>query len=407
MIPVYFEQKLVGEIEGEGATLQFRYAEPWVNSAESFPISARFPILIEPFDASDSTNWFANLLPEEDQLVAFARLNQAHPADLYSLLQRAGRETAGALSIGGPEAIGRYDARNAAQLENDIEQLPARPLLAGGDEVSLSLAGAQSKMVLARLNGELHLPLNGAASTHILKPANRLYASIANEALCMRLAQAIGLEVANVETGRAGRHAYILIERYDRARGEGLSIKRLHQEDAAQALGLSPLQKYEARGGATLRDLFDLIDNFSQQRVRDRLELRDRVIFNACIGNTDAHAKNFSFMISNGYRLAPAYDLLSAAPYNEITENMAMKIGGGRNFRHLSRKHWLEFAAECRLAASPLLRRVQEIVNLILTHIDACSENLAREPGVSNEEVGYMKGFIIDQANGMIAKLTA
>lgn len=405
MIPVYYEDRHVGAISGSGAEIGFEYDPDWIAAKDAFPVSATMPLTGEEFPREFSTNWFANLLPEEVQLRAFARLNRSHPADLYTLLKKTGRETAGALSIGGPEAAGKYLVRSEEELANDIDQLPARPLLAGKEDVTLSLAGAQSKMVIARIDGQIHLPLNGAASTHILKPETRLYASVENEALCMRLAKAVGLDVADVEVGKALQRPYLLVKRYDRVQEDSISVKRLHQEDAAQALGYSPLQKYEAHGGPKISDLFRAIDRFSSNRVRDRLELRDRIIFNACIANTDAHAKNFSFLITQDYKLAPAYDLLTAAPYDNITHNMAMKIGQQRNYRYIDHKAWVAFADDCGLAPAATVRQVSHVANAILEKIAAESDKLVAEGQAARTGTDYIRSEIVDQTNRILKNL--
>ncbi|QNL17900.1 type II toxin-antitoxin system HipA family toxin [Hyphobacterium sp. CCMP332] len=407
MIPVYYETRQVGTITGEGANINFRYNPSWLDEEDPFPVSASLPVTLTEPDSEIATNWFANLLPEEDQLRAFARLNRSHPADLYTLLKKTGRETAGALSIGGPEAAGKYLARSEEELAADIDQLPARPLLAGNEDVGLSLAGAQSKMVIARIDGQIRLPLNGAASTHILKPETHLYASVENEALCMRLAKAIGLDVADVEVGKALQHPYLLVKRYDRVLQDSNSVTRLHQEDAAQALGYSPLQKYEAHGGPKLSDLFRVVDRFSSNRIRDRLELRDRVIFNACIANTDGHAKNFSFLIDQDYKLAPAYDLQTAAPYSNITHNMAIKIGQKRNYRYINRQSWIAFADDCGLAPASTVRRVSYIAATILEKIAAESDKLVAEGQAARAGTDYICSEIVDQTNRILKNLNA
>lgn len=403
MIPVYHEDRHVGDLSGGGSEISFAYDPDWVDAENSFPVSATMPLQGQDIPIAISTNWFANLLPEEAQLRAFAKLNQAHPADIFSLLQKTGKEAAGALSIGAPEAPGRYLPRDESELACDIAKLPARPLLAGEEDFTLSLAGAQSKMVVAVLDGEIALPLNGAASTHILKPENQLNASLENEALCMRLAAAVGLNAAPVRLGLADDTRYLLIERYDRFESGPHHYRRLHQEDAAQALGLSPLQKYQSNGGPALESLFGHIGRTCLQPVLDRLELRDRTIFNACIANTDAHAKNFSFMISGGYRLAPAYDLLSGAPYAEITKNMAMKIGGQRAYRYIDAKAWQEMADTCRLAPGGLLRRIAEIGERILKNIEPESERLASESVADITAITYIADEIRAQTNRILA----
>src|ERR1019366_10284600 len=114
------------------------------------------------------------------------------------LLQHIGRDTAGALAIGaqpaGDEVPGYRDVPDRVALEQIIEELPAKPFLTGDEGVSMSLAGAQDKLPVAVRDGRIAIPLHGAPSTHILKPDNhRLAGSVQNEALCMVLAQRLGL----------------------------------------------------------------------------------------------------------------------------------------------------------------------------------------------------------------------
>src|SRR5947208_8989776 len=116
-----------------------------------------------------------------------------------------------------------------------LRELPKRPLLAGDEGVRLSLAGAQDKVAVRIEDGEVCLPLGGAPSTHILKPAIAHFDGIVfNEALCMRLAAEAGLPAARVEPRNLDGMDYLLVERYDRVHHERPSaapvLERLHQE---------------------------------------------------------------------------------------------------------------------------------------------------------------------------------
>src|SRR5437868_1410561 len=217
----------------------------------------------EPYPPAIATPWFANLLPEDRQLERIGRLLGRDQGDVYGLLEEIGRDTAGALSIGGPEAAarGRYRKLTDADLDEAIARLPERPLLAGEEGVTMSLAGAQSKLPVALFDGEIHLPLDGAASTHILKPANdRLYGSVENELLCLRLAGSVSVSVASAILGRARERIFLLVERFDRSIQRPRTVTRIHQEDFCQIRGIYPTQKYEAGGGPKLADLFRIID---------------------------------------------------------------------------------------------------------------------------------------------------
>ncbi len=90
-------------------------------------------------------------------------------------------------------------------------------MLAGEKGIRLSLAGAQDKVAVRIEGEEVSLPLGGAPSTHILKPAVERFAGVVfNEALCMTLAARMNLPAAKVETRKVEDVEYLLVERYDR-----------------------------------------------------------------------------------------------------------------------------------------------------------------------------------------------
>ncbi len=155
-----------------------------------------------------------------------------------------------------------------------LEALPRQPLLIGEAGLRPSLAGAQAKVPVVRRGEGIALPQPGEPSTHILKPAIPDFPdSVANEAFVMRLAARVGLDVAPVETGEAGGRPYLLVTRYDRAWGEGGRVRRLHQEDFCQALGIPPERKYAAEKGLAFPDCFALVRRASErasERARGR-----------------------------------------------------------------------------------------------------------------------------------------
>lgn len=84
-----------------------------------------------------------------------------------------------------------------------LETLPARPLLAGEAGLRVSLAGAQAKLPVVRVEGRTALTVPGQPSTHILKSSiASLHHSTRNEVFAMRLAAAAGLNVVPAETCR-------------------------------------------------------------------------------------------------------------------------------------------------------------------------------------------------------------
>ena len=89
------------------------------------------------------------------------------------------------------------------------------------------------------------------------------------------------------------------------------------------------------------------------------LRLLDAVVFNALIGNHDAHAKNFSLLYAGATpTLAPLYDLLSTAVYAQLTPKMAMKLGSKYKFTEVQARHWEQFAQDAGLSKAQTRKRV-------------------------------------------------
>src|SRR5690606_17533013 len=209
------------------------------------------PLRAEPYTPDVVLPWIVNLLPEEDNLEAVARLTGVGKADALGILAEIGRDTSGALSFAERGTANmHYRAVDSEEaLERIIEELPSKPFLAGDEGVSMSLAGVQTKIgVHLDAEGKVAIPLNGSPSTWILKPdTDRLWGTVANEAFCLRLARHVGINVPDIRIGQAGRRRFLLIARYDRV-NEGQKWRRLHQEDFCQALGHFPSMKYEKNG---------------------------------------------------------------------------------------------------------------------------------------------------------------
>ncbi|ASY73723.1 HipA protein (plasmid) [Sinorhizobium fredii CCBAU 83666] len=186
------------------------------------------------------------------------------------------------------------------------------------------MAGAQSKVPVVLIDRRIALPLPGQATTHILKPPiARFPGTTENEAFVKKLGATIGLDIAPVEPRSAEGRSFLLVERYDRVRDASGVVRRIHQEDFCQALGVPPETKYASGGGPTFKDCFELLRRVSARPATDVLKLLDAAIFNLVVGNADAHGKNFSILYDDhGPRLAPLHDLLSTVALSRpFTEN--------------------------------------------------------------------------------------
>ena len=378
ILDVYLLGETAGTLEqDEHGSMRFTYSPEWLVQTGAIPLSHSLPLREEGFGRNESRGFFAGILPEQRQREVIAKNLGVSAGNDFALLDRIGGECAGAVTFlrRGQEPLEQkeeYRTLSAGELAEILRALPRRPLMAGDEGVRLSLAGAQEKLAIHRSPQGISTPLGGAPSTHILKPAiERFEGLVHNEAFCMRLARVIGLTVAPVEVGKIEGIDYLLVERYDRhwkSDGEpmGQKLTRIHQEDFCQALGIVPERKYQNEGGPSLKESFALLRECSSSPVLDLNALLDAVIFNALIGNHDAHGKNFSLIYSGGKtRMAPLYDLLCTTFYPELSTKMAMKVGGEYDSRKLTGANWERMAEESGLNKLMVKRRVLEMAEQI------------------------------------------
>lgn len=364
----------------------FQYTSSWLEHADRFPVSLSLPLVGEVFPADTSTAFFDNLLPEEGLRELIADRCDLDSSETYALLEVLGAECAGAFVIlPASEAPSvdayRYTPLSQADLTDYIAQLPTQPLLGGQEEMRLSLAGAQSKgVVCIKDKAEFFLPQNGAPSTHIVKPASPRFPNLpGNEVFCMGLAAHMGLEVPPFFLTPTLPQAFV-VARYDR-RVTGNNIERLHQEDFCQALGFESKKKYQKGiGTATLPLCFNLLSH-CQNPADDAHKLLRWVIFNVCIGNSDAHAKNISLLYDGKKpRLAPFYDLVSTAPYG-VNQKLALKIGGKNDGDRLYHGAWKRFAADISIEYSIFVGIGNELATRLNNSIDGLAGNFIEQYG--------------------------
>lgn len=326
----------------------FAYHAEWLTHPHAFPISLSLPLQETVFAPDQARPFFVNLLPEGGVRTAVAKKHGLSERNDFALLQAIGGECAGALMLL-PEhepfvANPGYRALPDHELDSMLAQLPTYPLLACASNVRLSLAGAQDKLPVYIHDQRIHLPTGTSPTSHIIKPPIPHFDStVINEGFCMTLAKRIALTVPDIEVWSRSTQL-LIVERYDRTQVQQ-QIRRIHQEDLCQALGILPEEKYEHEGGPSIARCFDMVERHSSNPLRDRQQLLRWCIFNVLIGNMDAHAKNLSLVIEpEGVRLAPFYDLLATIVYPGLSEKLAMKIGGENRIPWLQRRHWERFA---------------------------------------------------------------
>lgn len=369
-LQVWLFDDLVGTLTLVDGRLNFSYAPNWLAQQDAIALSASLPLQAAAFDDRQTRPFFAGLLPEGQMRRLIAQQFQVSGQNDFALLDHIGGECAGAVTFLEPGHDLPVPTRkddiqwlSDQELVAILDELPRRPMLAGKDGLRLSLAGAQDKLPVVFDGKRIGLPLNGTPSSHILKPTiHAVQDSVMNEGFCMALAQAMQLKPAKSKVHFVLDRSFLLVERYDRVIDSQGYRQRLHQEDFCQALGVVPEMKYQNEGGPDLAQCFDLVRNVTRPHAPQVLRLLDYVIFNALIGNHDAHAKNFSLLYSGKAPvLAPFYDTLSTAVYPTLTQKMAMKIGSKYKFSEVQARHWEQFADSVGLTKAQAKRRILEI----------------------------------------------
>lgn len=372
VLHAWFEHRRIGTFTQAGDGRQsFAYAESWVSAPGRFPLSLSMPLGAQEFDDRTTRAFFGGLLPDDELRRRLARYLGVSPRNEFALLAEVGRECAGAIALLPPDEL-PVEPTGALRVLTDPEfarllgELPTRPLLVGED-VRLSLAGAQDKVAVRLVDGGIALPTDGGPTTHIVKvPIPAFADTVCNEFFCMRLAAESGLPAPAVAIREVDGGELLLVERFDRARAPDGRLRRLHQEDSCQAMAIPPELKYQAEGGPSLVPMFELLSRHASRAAVDRLRLLDMVVFHFLIGNADAHGKNFALLLAPGdVRLAPVHDAICTLVYPALSSRMAMKIGSQREFAAVRGEHWAAFAKAAGLSPAIVTERLRRMARVL------------------------------------------
>lgn len=396
---VWLNAQPVGLLREQGNLWQFAYEPGWLAAPDSFDLSPQLPRAngeIHDGGSQRPVQWFFdNLLPEEQARSLLAQDAKVDVADAFALLAYYGAESAGALTLLPPEQAlpdGGLQPLPTAELARRIDNLP-RVSLGQSAPKRMSLAGAQHKLALVLREGALYEPLGQEPSTHILKPDHpereHYPHSAANEWFVMRLAAAMKLPVPAVEL-RQVPHSVYLVERFDRQRVDG-RLQRRHVLDACQLLSLDRTYKYRMATLETLQRLVELC----RSKALSRQALLRWALFNALLGNNDAHLKNLSFFVgARGIELTPHYDLLSTSVYARDnawgTAELSWPMGKARRFAELTRADVLAFGAVLGLPASVTTRQLDGLVGRLPEAADLLLER-ALQQGLSAGELRLLR----------------
>lgn len=353
---VFFEDIRVGKLsQSDDLTYSFVYSAQWLKFKNNFPLSLAMPLQSEAFGNRVTLSFFENLLPEGDVRDAVAKSHDLESP--YEFLKEHGEDCAGAIIVSEKEQSPYKPDRRQKKVPIDMDQIyqaienhhSVAQVISELDPGYLSLAGAQDKFPAIYKDQQFYLPTEAAPTTHIVKvPIHRqgVKESVFNEYYCMQLASLCGFQIPLNQVVHDGKFPLFVIERYDRSPIADGIFQRIHQQDFCQAQGITSEKKYEAKGGPTIKDNYDLIvaNVTFKERLRSTYAYLDWICFNLLIGNNDSHSKNISFLLKDGkIELAPFYDLVSTALYSSLKKTFSFKIGGRDDFAEIGKN---EFEAQ-------------------------------------------------------------
>ncbi len=286
----------------------FRYTPAYLTDTRAFSLDpANLPLSPGEFQASQLQTPLMALedaLPDDwgrRLLILRHGLPRGRQAEPFLLRALAGQGL-GAMSFFPPGSAPQPEDDSAALLDLDTLQAAARSLEQDGE------VDAAHRLLLAAGSSP-----GGARPKALVKDDQGHWIAkfssrrddvdvVGLEATSLELARLAGLEVPDfrVENLAGGRRA-LLVKRFDLAPQGG----RRHM--------LSLRALLQAGGYYVLRyaDLITALRRHSSQPEVDVPRLYRQMVFNALLGNTDDHLKNFWMLHDQrGYALSPAFDLL-------------------------------------------------------------------------------------------------
>lgn len=367
-------------------SLSFRYTDGYAAAEGATPLSVNMPLSIRAYTRRVIEPWLWGLLPDRQEIRdRWAQLYRVSADSPFALLAHVGNDVAGAVRFVRAEnalsaETGSLRELSAHDMNELISELVSSPATWTAEHAvgHFSLAGAQSKIALRKTATGWARPSGSEPTTHILKPSMPgLTNQAIGEHLCLEAAARIGLNATRSSITHFNGHLTLVVERYDRAVVDG-ELRRIHQEDCCQALGLYPGDKYSEQLGASAEGIAALLRRELAPGVAEQAlwQFVRALAYAWATANTDAHAKNFGLLLSGTQvRLAPLYDLNTVLPYLSDEQRdlpagsvarqharLAMGIGGEHRVFALTATHWTALSHALRLEPEAVLTSVREVL---------------------------------------------
>jgi serine/threonine-protein kinase HipA len=378
----------VGElVEDDAGYIEFRISE-------RYRAMTRRPVVGQWFEdqrhgiqrgerPGDLPPFFDNMIPEGNLRFRIgSRLGVADDDD-FGFLCSVGTDLPGAIVV--RALSGESPSQTPAPREEEEADAGWR----------FSLAGVQLKFSMKRDGNRLTIPGRDDRGDWIVKIAFDSYPDLcANEWVTMQWARLTGFDVPEIELRVLGDLVGVphegdpatpvfVIRRFDRKpagddHGPSRASKtRVHQEDFQQIVGRQPSKKYD---DITYEGVALLAARIVGGDAYD--EMMRRLVFMVASGNNDAHMKNWSVIYPDGIqaRLSPLYDQVFTARWPAFSVQMALKLGGTKEFAAVTLARFRELAR--RVGQPP--EDAEAIVSEAMERITAGWAKVREEPAVTD-----------------------
>lgn len=401
---VYLGGVIIARLSLQHDQILLTYTQDWQKSG--YAISPHLP-LSDEIQTASIQRYLRNLFPEGEILETLLTNLRLSKANTFGIIRALGADTSGSLlfmSSGRPlPASSSLRIITPVEIEKRLDERDEYSLIIWDGKPRLSMAGVQDKInVTINTDGQMGFGEGKLISTHLLKfEKQKLSHLVINEYATMQLARQCGIQVANIELMRFGKHPALLIERFDRKLAASDEVMRRHVIDGCQALNLPPEYKYERnfgsgrdvahiRDGASLVKLFDFANQCSNP-ADTKNKMLEWVIFNILIYNYDAHGKNISFFVGkHGMSLTPFYDLVNIKMYPQFESEMAMALGDDFDGETVNAYQLADFADSCQLSRPYVVKQLKNMTSTLLSALDL---NNIFDVACNEKENHYLKQY--------------
>lgn len=369
----------------------FRYTAAYLEHPSAFPLDpVTLPLTAKEFTADRPTGVhavFEDSLPDDwgrRLLIQKAKIGRGEQT-VPRLLEVLGSNGLGALSFVSEYPLSDKDA--------SADMLELSTLLDAAFRYDSGLQMAEADLQLLFRAGSSPggarpkaLVRKASDSLWIVKfpSVNDKMDVIAIEAATIELAKQSGLTVPEFEIQHIGDRKALMVRRFDISNNDG----RYHM------ISMQTLLQAEGYYYLSYDDLFTVLKSHSVRPSVDMPALFRQMIFNAAIGNTDDHLKNFCMLHKeSGFCLSPVYDVLP-----DIFERREHTLSFNSSYLPPERQHLQRMGKQLHIKNAGLM--IDEVVQAV-----SLWRRVFQQYGVSEEDTKKLEWGIERRLDRLIKKI--